>query len=171
MRGPPRLWFHAVLMLVNLLPFTALARVRAQLLRSAGVRFGARVSVAGRIHLSTANLETGNDVWIGDGTAFYNSGDSWIRLGSRIDIAPHCVFCTGTHETGGASWRAGTGKCEDIEVGDGCWVGIRATVLAGVTLGDGCIVAAGAVVTASTPDHVLVGGVPARVLKRLPAEG
>lgn len=45
------------------------------------------------------------------------------------------------------------------------WVGRRAMLMPDITLGEGCIVAAGAVVTASVPPHVVVGGVPARVLR------
>ena len=38
----------------------------------------------------------------------------------------------------------------------------------GVTIGSNVVVAAGAVVTADVPDGVVVGGVPARVLRELP---
>ncbi|MGN1326121.1 MAG: sugar O-acetyltransferase, partial [Candidatus Spyradenecus sp.] len=41
-------------------------------------------------------------------------------------------------------------------------------VLPGVTIGSNVVVAAGAVVTRDVPDNVLVGGVPARILKSLP---
>lgn len=40
----------------------------------------------------------------------------------------------------------------------------------GVTLGDGVVVGAGAVVTKSFPDNVVVGGVPARVIKTITTE-
>lgn len=43
----------------------------------------------------------------------------------------------------------------------------RAIILPGVTIGRESVVAAGAVVTKSVPDHVLVAGVPAKVKKKL----
>ena len=42
-----------------------------------------------------------------------------------------------------------------------------ATVLPGVTIGDGAIVAAGAVVTKDVPANTVVGGVPAKVIRRI----
>ncbi len=52
-----------------------------------------------------------------------------------------------------------------VTIGDGCWLGARATILKDVTLGDRCVVAAGAVVTRSFPAGSIIGGVPARLLK------
>ena len=53
-----------------------------------------------------------------------------------------------------------------INIGNNCWIGSKVTVLDGVTIGNGCIVAAGAVVTQSFPDNVIIGGVPARFIKQ-----
>ena len=46
------------------------------------------------------------------------------------------------------------------------WIGMNATVLKGVTIGEGSIVAAGAIVTKDVPDHCLVAGVPAKIIRR-----
>ena len=50
---------------------------------------------------------------------------------------------------------------------DGCWIGIGAVILPGVTVGRNAVVAANAVVTRDVPDHTVVGGSPARILKRI----
>lgn len=52
-----------------------------------------------------------------------------------------------------------------VRIGDGVWIGCRATVLKGVTVGDGAVVAAGSVVVGDVPPRALVGGNPARVLR------
>lgn len=52
-----------------------------------------------------------------------------------------------------------------IEIKNNVWVGAKATILGGVTIESGCVVAAGAVVNKSTVPNVVVGGVPATILK------
>ena len=54
-----------------------------------------------------------------------------------------------------------------IVIGRKVWIGSNATVLPGVTIGDRSIVAAGAVVNRDVPPDVIVGGVPAKVIKHL----
>jgi len=57
----------------------------------------------------------------------------------------------------------------DIIVGNDVWIGYEAVILAGVTIGDGAIIGARAVVTRDVPPYTIVGGVPARpIRKRFP---
>lgn len=53
-----------------------------------------------------------------------------------------------------------------IFIGEGCWIGEKAIILPGVTLGKKCIVAAGAVVTKPFSSYSMIGGVPARLIKK-----
>ena len=54
----------------------------------------------------------------------------------------------------------------DIIIGNDVWIGYEAVVLAGVTIGDGAIVAARAVVTKDVPPYTIVGGLPAKPIRR-----
>ena len=54
-------------------------------------------------------------------------------------------------------------------LGRNVWVGSNATILSGVTIGDNAVVAAGAVVTKDVPADTIVGGVPARPIRRIDA--
>ncbi|KAA5835980.1 CatB-related O-acetyltransferase [Saccharopolyspora hirsuta] len=54
----------------------------------------------------------------------------------------------------------------DTVIGNDVWFGYRATVMPGVTIGDGAIIAAGAVVTSDVPPYAIVGGNPARAIRR-----
>ncbi|MFD2092789.1 acyltransferase [Blastococcus deserti] len=54
-----------------------------------------------------------------------------------------------------------------ISVGDGCWLGVKVTVLDGTVIGPNSVVAAGAVVKGNFPPRSLIAGVPARVIRSL----
>ncbi len=105
----------------------------------------------------------GNDVFI--------NRDVYIRpmttIGDRVNIGPFVRLITDTHEIGEHRKRAGAGRNDPISVGDGTWIGAGAIVVGGVTIGAGAVIAAGSVVATDVPDDVLVGGVPARVLRQL----
>ncbi len=54
----------------------------------------------------------------------------------------------------------------DIVVGNDVWIGYEAVILAGVTVGDGAVIAARAVVTKDVPPYTIVGGIPAKPIRR-----
>lgn len=54
-----------------------------------------------------------------------------------------------------------------VVIGKNVWIGDKATILPGVTIGDGAVVAANAVVTKDVPSYCVVGGNPARILKKI----
>ncbi|MBE5850459.1 MAG: acyltransferase [Lachnospiraceae bacterium] len=56
-----------------------------------------------------------------------------------------------------------TGK---VIIRDGCWLGSRVSVLAGVTIGKRCIIGTNSVVTNDIPPFSIAAGIPARVIKR-----
>ena len=54
----------------------------------------------------------------------------------------------------------------NIVVGSDVWIGYEAVILAGVTIGDGAIIGARAVVAGDVPPYTIVGGVPARPIRK-----
>lgn len=55
---------------------------------------------------------------------------------------------------------------QDVIIESDVWIGCNVTILKGVTIGKGSVVAAGAVVTKSCPPYSVIGGVPAKVIKK-----
>jgi virginiamycin A acetyltransferase len=54
----------------------------------------------------------------------------------------------------------------DIIIGNDVWIGYEAIIMAGVTIGDGAIIGARAVVTKDVPPYMIVGGVPAKPIRK-----
>lgn len=54
----------------------------------------------------------------------------------------------------------------DVIIGRHCFIGLRAAIMPGVTLGEHCVVGINSVVTRSVPSYSMVGGCPARLLRR-----
>lgn len=73
------------------------------------------------------------------------------------------------YEEWGQPWHQLTqawDKRGDIVVGNDVWIGYEAVILSGVTIGDGAIIGARAVVTGDVPPYTIVGGVPARPIRK-----
>lgn len=54
----------------------------------------------------------------------------------------------------------------DIVVGNDVWIGYEAIILAGVTIGDGAIIGSRALVTKDVPPYTIVGGLPAKPIRK-----
>ena len=54
----------------------------------------------------------------------------------------------------------------DIVIGNDVWIGYEAVILSGVTIGDGAIIGTRAVVTEDVPPYTIVGGIPAKPIRR-----
>lgn len=128
---------------------------------------GSRVAVSGdfAVH-SNFHLGVGEGAEMVLGSGFFNTGAMIVCM-TRIEIGEDCMFGEqvvirdddGHHLDGSPSGSP-------ISIGDRVWVGMRAMILKGVTIGDGAVIAAGAVVTKDVPSCALVGGIPARVIRK-----
>ena len=85
-------------------------------------------------------------------------------------IGPNCQFLTPLHPLDPDERNSGLEYGAPITIGDNFWAGGGDTILPGVTLGDNVVAGAGAVVTKSFGDNVVLGGNPARVIKEIPVK-
>lgn len=156
---------YTSMFLVNrILVGTRFFSAKRSLLRSAGNQIGENTKVVGPLY-NTGKLCIGNNCWIGKNLTVHGNGT--VRIGDNCDIAPDVTFLTGGHRVGSAEHRAGLGETYHIAVGNGAWIGARATVTMNTAIGDGAVIAACACVIRDVPDNTLVGGVPARMIKEL----
>lgn len=109
------------------------------------------------------NITIGKDVFINSGCHFQDQGG--IEIGDGALIGHNVVLATVNHDLNPEENRKN--HYAPVKIGSHVWIGSNATVLPGVTIGEWSVVAAGAVVTQDVPPMTVVGGVPARVLKKI----
>lgn len=88
-----------------------------------------------------------------------------ITIGKNVRIAPYTLIMDSDFHD--IREHTSDGLCAPIVIEDNVWIASRAIILKGVTIGEGSVIAAGAVVTRSVPAYSMVGGVPAKVIKKL----
>jgi galactoside O-acetyltransferase len=107
----------------------------------------------------------GSSVYVNTGLTIID--DSEVRIGDRVMFGPHVTIATAGHPIHPEP-RATAGQFSaPVVIEDDVWVGSNVSIMPGVTIGHGSVVAAGAVVNANVPPMVVVGGVPAKILRRI----
>lgn len=109
------------------------------------------------------------DAAIGKFTAIANA----VRIGApndpmgrpsqhRFTYCPEYYEASATRDRGFFADR----RAAKVTIGNDCWIGHGAIILPSVIVGDGAVIAAGAVVSRNVPPYTIVGGVPARPIRR-----
>ncbi len=109
------------------------------------------------------NITIGKDVFINSGCHFQDQGG--ITIGDGSLIGHNVVLTTINHDLLPSQKRKN--HYAPITIGCNVWIGSNAVILPGVTIGEWAVVAAGAVVTKDVPPYTVVGGTPARIIKRV----
>ena len=143
--------------------------------------------------LSKGGVELGDNVSLGAGTIIECTGvirelGEYLKIGSHVGFAQNCfIGVRGSVQIGDdcifgpndsihsenhvfnnidMPIRSQGATRLGVKIGHNCWFGEGCVVLDGVEIGDGCVIAANAVVNKDVPSNSVVGGVPAKVLKR-----
>ena len=136
---------------------------KRKLLIALGYEIGEGTKIVGPIECY-GNLIIGRNGWIGKNLKINGNGN--VIIGSNCDIAPEVTFQTGGHKIGNQNRRAGEGQIFSQSVGDGTWIGGRVTVLNNSNIGKACVIAGCSCVVGNVEDNSLVGGVPAKLIKK-----
>lgn len=124
------------------------------------ILMGQYVQMAGA-RSSGRKVSIGNGSVINYGCLLYTTGG--LIIGEHVSISSGVWLVTGSHDISSPDFAT---SYTPIVIGNYAWIGMRATILAGVTIGDGAVIMAGAVVTHDVPPYTVVGGVPAKVVKQ-----
>lgn len=109
------------------------------------------------------NTQIGKNVFINFDCVFLDLGGITIEDG--VLIAPKVSLLSEGHPISPEQRHSLVPK--HIHIKKNAWIGANATILHGVTIGQNAVVAAGSVVTKDVPENVVVGGIPAQILKKL----
>ncbi len=108
-----------------------------------------------------AGLEVGENVFINYNCSMMAAGRIIIEDG--VQIGPNAMLVTTNHDFN----QREVVLHAPITIKEGAWIGGRSLILPGVTIGENAVVAGGAVVTKDVEANTIVGGNPAKVIKRL----
>jgi maltose O-acetyltransferase len=116
---------------------------------------------------SFSNLRIGNNCFIGDETMLDLADkitlEDWVTIAERVTILTH--MNVGFREHPLQKYFPSINK--PIVLKRGSFVGSSSTILAGVTMEEMSLAAAGSVITGNVPSKTVVGGVPARIIKKI----
>jgi acetyltransferase-like isoleucine patch superfamily enzyme len=140
---------------------------------------GEHLVVNGRIDL-VGNVSVGDSVMIDGGARLLAIRNGVIKIGGHNYIENATISATLSIEIGnyvvlgscvliidhdGYGLDGNTALEKPVKIGNHVWIGIRATILKGVTIGDNSIIGAGAVVTTNVEPNTIVAGNPARKIR------
>lgn len=131
------------------------------------VMHGAVLHVYNFRDLPHAGIKIGKDSLIGEYSIVRGQGG--VTIGDRVYTSPFSQIIAVNHVFSDPK-RPFVDQgitAEGIVIEDDVWIGAGAVITDGVRIGQGAVIAAGAVVTKDVPPHTVVGGVPARAIKKI----
>lgn len=143
-----------------------LSRIKNYLFRLAGIQiYGSPIIAHGFKCIYPTNIKIEDMVALGHDNCIWAYDK--VTIGKYTHTAREVLFIPGSHDI--SSFEPV--QNQQIIIGQGCWIGARATILGGVTIGKGCVIGAGSLVNKNIPDWSVAVGVPAKVIKkRMPAK-
>ncbi|WP_250254354.1 sugar O-acetyltransferase [Chryseobacterium sp. Marseille-Q3244] len=138
--------------------------VRSFLAQITGSEIDKSTNIFTPLHINYGkNTRIGKNVFINFDCTFLDLGG--ITIEDNVLIAPKVSLLSEGHPVSPEerhSLLVGA-----IHIKKNAWIGANATILPGVTIGENSIVAAGAVVSKDVPDYTIVGGIPAKMIKKI----
>lgn len=134
------------------------------------ISIGDKVKIAKRVSAFGSKetpLIIGKESYIGM-NSILNGYAAELSIGENVSIAQNVNIMTDSGPNASEKLQrifpVITGK---VRIGNHCWIGASSIIMPGVTLGEYCVVAAGSFVKDSFPDYSIIGGTPAKLIRKL----
>ena len=151
-----------------LLPrYRSLNYIKSLFLRSNGAQLGRRITYYPGVWIAPGrNLKIGDDVGLALGVLITTSGG--VEIGDRTLVGYRAQIISANHKIPeGRKKIFGSGhEKKKVLIGPDVWIGANSMILPGVKIGEGAVIAAGSVVTNNVEPYTIVGGVPAKEIKK-----
>jgi len=141
-------------------------KYRKQLLKELLGKTGDKIYIEPSLKVDYGiNIEVGEN--------FYMNYDCVILDGARVKIGDNCMIApkvqiyTAYHPLNADERNSGRELAAPITIGDNVWIGGGAIINPGITIGNNVVIASGAVVTKDFQDDVVIGGNPAKIIKKI----
>lgn len=114
-----------------------------------------------------SKIEIGGGSWVGNHFVAISEGPG-IFIGKNVLIGMHVeVYDSDFHAVNVRNRLKSEAKRASVKIEDGVWIGNNVTILKGTEIGENSVVAAGAVVSGRFPPNVVLGGVPAKIIRQI----
>lgn len=151
--------------------FNRLNKFRAVFYKWAGIKLSKNVVVWKGVDIhpvgSASSLVIGEGSFVNKNFRVTMPENVSVNIGKNVAIGPNVSIETMNHNIKWDEKDHWGAIASSVSIGDKCWIGARVVILGGVTIGKGSVIAAGAIVNKDVPPGTLVGGVPAKFIRKI----
>jgi len=148
-------------------PYALIVVLRSWVCKSMFKKMGRHVNIQKGVYFGKGDkISIGDYSGIGENSILGQTDE--IQIGNNVLTGPQLMIFTQNHEFKDRTKliREQGGTNNPVTIEDDVWIGTDSIILSGVTLGKGTIVAAGSIVTKSTLPYSVIGGNPAKLIKK-----
>ena len=141
--------------------------LKVSLLRLRGAKIGRRPVIYPGVWIATGkNLILGDNVDLAVDVLI--TSDGGVSIGDRTLVGYRTQILSGNHVIPPRPVHISDAghEAKPVRIGSDVWIGANCIILPGVTISEGAVVAAGSVVTKGVEPFMIVGGVPAKPIRR-----
>jgi acetyltransferase-like isoleucine patch superfamily enzyme len=129
------------------------------------IKFGKNVKIGKNVYLGS-NVIIGDNSYISEGSSLSTEFGSSIEIGNDVSIGSNVYMLTLMRDLSSPKLRYAKRIPHHLKIEDDVWIGSGSILLKSIRIGKGSVVGAGSVVTKNVEPYTIVGGNPAKFIKK-----